>query len=438
MPQDYRGIIHPGEGVFAGPPMATRRQFAAAAAATAAAAALGLSSGTARASEDASSAASDAADSSSADAQADSSDGVQTTTSSDGVTITNLLSFSDQTETITYEPDFTFELSLGSLLTMDCDHYAAILRSNESVRPLTIIDCLDVTTGVIATVLSQAVSGSDYAPSECRITDSLIAWVEMNNATNDWKLYVAPFDGSPVASDAAILLSEGDEEWLPAQFCVWEDAVAWQVMPDPDGSHVSENSVAYLWRIGQTEGSVAWTSSGRFGCAPDLNAGVLTIAPRVNNDDGVYYGITSLDIDEGNRQIDQLVLPASIKPFFVTTIGTRFAFSIEANYGYGGTFGNMGTYIGPSTGPFYALQLEPSAQVNYVGSVYVIRSQLSYYVFNTSAQTFTRIRAANNCADYGDYPATSGTSGAFLTYAMIKDEETGLPSKVVARIFSLS
>ncbi len=436
-PRDLGGVIHPGEGVLAGAPMATRREFAAAAAATAASAILAAGAGAARASEDGDG---QARASSEADAASSAeSEGKQVvTTTTNGVTSTNLLTFSDETGTVSYEPTATFDLPEGSLLTMDCDRYAAILRANDTARPLTVIECLDVTTGTVSPVLSQPISGDDYAPSECRITSSLVAWVEMNNATDEWKLYAAPFAGTEVVRDNVVKLSEGDAEWLPAQFAVWDDRVVWQVMPDASGSHVTESSIAYLWRLGQDTGTGVWTSRGRFGCAPDLNAGILTIAPRVNADSGTYYGITSLDVDEPDRTIDQLVLPASVKPFFVTTIGSRFAFSIEANYGYGGTFGSMGTYVGPSQGPFYALQLEPSAQVNYVGGLLVVRSSLSYYVFDLDGESFTRIYAASNCSDAGDYPATSGTSNMFLTYALVRDEESGLPSGVSARIFSLT
>ena len=429
--------LAPQDGVRVGPSSLTRREFAAAAAATTAAA---LASAARRALAAEGSSEKDGEAQGSPSAASDEASSAKDASSGGYDNAIDILkTYDDETETLAYSPIATFELPLGCVVNSDCDTRAAVLQANDSAWPLTVIGCLDYSLGAYTIVLDHPVSGESYAPSECRLTERIIAWVETNNATDEWALYAAPFDGQPIDStEDVVQLGSGDADWLPPQFAVWENRVVWQVMPDPNGPHVTEDSRAYVWRRGSDSGSLVWSSPGRFACAPAINDGVLTIAPRVNASEGVYYGLTALDLEGDNRQIDQLVLPVSVRPFFATHIGDDFAFSIEANYGYGGLLGTMGYFIGPSEGPFLNLTREPSAQIGFVGDCYVMRSQLLYFVVDVRRRRYGRISSVSNCVDYGDYPASSGTSQLFVTYAAVKDASTGIPSKVLARLFSLS
>ena len=408
--------------------MATRREFAAAAAATAAAA-LACAAGRAR------------ADEGDADADEDgSSDDAQdvVTVDEDGnVHIIN--SFEDVIDQTVYEPSASFTLPVGCTVCADCEARAVTVQANAGARPFTLIGCLDYATGEYTTVLAEPVSGSSYAPSEARCTDRLLAWVEVDNATDAWAFYAAPFDGSPVDvnTPGLVKLGEGDEQWSTPQFAVSEDKVVWQLMPDPSGSRTMEYSHAYLWSLGDDAGVEIYESPGRFACVPDISAGVLTLAPRVKPDEGVYYALVALDMDRDMDEVDRQEFPVSVRPFFATRIGDNFAFSIEANYGYGGLLGTMGYYIGPGEGPFSYVAREPSAQVSYVGGRYIVKSQLSYFVIDLVGKTYARIGSASGCVDYGDYPATAGTVGQFVTYAAVKDSSTGIPNGVLVRIFSL-
>ncbi len=427
-----REPLAPEDGVRVGPSLLTRREFAAAAAATAASA---LAARAALADEQGDGEAS----ASSLDADDSSAQSGESADQTYDNAIDVLKTYEDETATLTYEPLATFELPLGCVVSSDCDTRAAVLQANDSARPLTLIGCLDYSLGNYSIVLDHPLAGDGYAPSECHLTERVIAWVETNNATDEWVFYAAPFDGSPLSTNEDVVqLGSGDADWLPPQFAVWENRVVWQVMPDPNGPHVTESSRAYVWRRGSDSGTLVYTSPGRFACAPSISEGVLTIAPRVNADQGVYYGLTAIDLDDDNRQLDQLVLPMSVRPFLATHIGDDFAFSIEANYGYGGLLGAMGYLIGPSEGPFLNIVREPSAQIGFVGGLYLVRSQLIYFVVDVRAKRYGRISSVSNCVDYGDYPASSGTSQLFVTYATVKDESSGIPSKVLVRLFSLS
>ena len=98
----------------------------------------------------------------------------------------------------------------------------------------------------------------------------------------------------------------------------------------------------------------------------------------------------------------------------------------------------MGTYIGHGDSGYIALSREPFADVSGTADgVYVIKSRSSYFVVDTNAQTYAVLAATNNCLDYGEYPATTGETSTFVTYATVKDASTGSPASVAVRAFSL-
>ncbi len=351
-----------------------------------------------------------------------------------------IATFMDVMDQVDYQPISSFSLPVGCVPYVSCDGWAAVVQANTDGRTFTRLGCLNLTSGEYTVLLEQGVTGKGWAVSEARITDNMVLWVEENNATLDWALYACSFTGAAITQASAGIskLAEGDSDWLLPQFDASGAYAVWQVMPDPSGPRSKEHSHAYVWTLGSSQGDELWDSPGRFGCAPSISDRVITLAPRVNADEGVYYGITALTLAGQHTQLDQLVLPASVKPLFATYIGSSFAFSIEADYGYGGRLGSMGYCIGPGEGPFHYVLREPGAQVCNVGGLYVVKSRVSYFVVDIERMTYARISAASGCTDYGDYPATQGTTEYFVTYATLKDETSGIPSSVLVRIFSLS
>lgn len=351
-----------------------------------------------------------------------------------------ITSFMDVMDDVDYQPAATYTLPVGCVPYVSCDNWAAVVQANTDGRTFTRLGCLNFSTAEYTILLEQGLGGRGWAVSEARITDEIVVWLEEENATLNWALYAARFAGEALSSgtEGLVKLAEGDSDWLLPQFDAAGSQVVWQVMPDPSGPCSTQHSHAYIWTLGAAGGDELWDSPGRFSCAPSISDKVITLVPRVNADEGVYYGITAMSLSGQHSVLDQLVMPVSVKPFFATYIGSNFAFSVEADYGYGGRLGSMGYCIGPSEGPFHYVLREPSAQICNVNGLYLVKSRTSYFVIDIERMTYARISAASGCTDYGDFPATQGTTDYFVTYATMKDATSGIPSSVLVRTFSLA
>jgi hypothetical protein len=231
-------------------------------------------------------------------------------------------------------------------------------------------------------------------------------------------------------------LWSSDAEYDPPGFCCTGKAVLWQITPSLSGSKTQEHSFCYLWRIGQDAAKAVVESPGRFPVGPSVSGDVAIVCPRVRAEEGIFYGIGAYALDDDLATVvDQMVLPQTVRPFYATRIDDRFCVSIEANYSSGGMFGTMGTYIGPSSGPFVRLAREPSANVAGKDDTFIIKSRTSYFVVDVRKATYSILAAANRCVDYGDYPVRVGEVAEFVTYATVKDENSGYPMNVVVREF---
>ena len=136
-------------------------------------------------------------------------------------------------------------------------------------------------------------------------------------------------------------------------------------------------------------------------------------------------------------QVDQLVLPASVKPFRATRVGDKFLVSIEASYGSGGLLSKMGTYIGTRSGDFVKVEREPSECPAGKDGLYLIKSRSSYMVVDTKNQKYSTLLSIDRSVDYGEFPARYGDTDLFVTFATVKDPDTGYPASVTVRAFRL-
>ncbi len=334
----------------------------------------------------------------------------------------------------------SWELPLGSVLFAAEGSWLPVLAAGNTATQMIKGSALSIESGTLVDVVPECISeGSGWVVYDARCSDSVYAWVELDMLTRSWVLYATALSEG-AAQGSPSKLAEGNSDYDPPQIACSADHVIWLNMPSVKGSKSQDHSFCYFWTLGGSDATSVVESPGRFGCAPSVSGSTVTLAPRVRADEGTYYGITAYDLSDNlSSVVDQLVLPASVHPFYATRIGDSFVFSIEANYGSGGLLGNMGTYIGAGQGPFISLAREPSAQVAGTSSgLYLIKSNASYFAVNTEDQTYSVLTANDRALDYGEYPASDGECSRFVTFSTVKDENTGLPASVVVRVFPLA
>ena len=333
-------------------------------------------------------------------------------------------------------PTYTWTLPLGTLLFHSDGAWSAAMMTPEAATSINTIGVLSLSSGSLVTLVTTPTGGGNRDFFDVRCGSGVFAWVEIDYNTLDWSLLAAPFADGSLTGDP-VELDSGDSDWDPTMFTAVGSTVYWLKMPSTSGSSTSEPSHCYSWSTGDSDNRQIYESPGRFATHPRVCGGVLTIAPRVLADQGTYYGMTAIDLNDADlRQIDQLVLPAGVRPFEAVYMGDSFAFAIEASYNGSGSLGNMGTFIGREGGPYVYVGREPAACPAGKDSRYLIKVRSSHYLFDTAEQTYSVISCPDRSLDYGDYPASEGTCDQFVTYAAVKNVQ-GMPESVTARVFTL-
>ena len=330
----------------------------------------------------------------------------------------------------------TWSVPLGSVLHEGNGKLLPVTQAGSSASPMVKGCVFSLENGAMAETLHD-VRGDNHTTViyDARCSDEVYAWVELDYLTHDWTLYASALDKGQMSTNATTLWT-ANADYDPPGFACTGRKVLWHVLPSLSGTKTSEHSFCYLWELGDENAQAVVESPGRFPAAPCISGNVAVLVPRVRADEGVYYGVTAYSLgDNLATVVDQLVLPQSIKPFYASYVGNRFAISIEANYNSGGMFGTMGSYIGPSTGPFVKLPREPSANIAGKDDRFIIKSRTSYFVVDVRKSTYAILTAANRCVDYGEFPLRVGESEDFVTFATVKDEQSGYPASVTVRSF---
>lgn len=332
----------------------------------------------------------------------------------------------------------TWSLPLGSVLHETCGTWVPVTQAGASASPMVIGCAFSLEDGSLSEVVPDVRGdGHTVVIYDARCSDDVYAWVELDYLTHEWTLYAAKFDKGQLDGTPSTLWT-ADANYDPPGFVCVNKSVIWQITPALSGDKTSEHSFCYLWKVGDKDAQAVVESPGRFAIAPSISGDLAILAPRVLANQGVYYGVTAYSLDDDfGTIVDQLVLPQTVKPFYATRIGDRFVVSIEASYSSGGMFGTMGTYMGPSKGPFMSLAREPSSNVAGKDDTFIIKSRTSYFVIDVRKATYSILTAANRCVDYGEFPVRVGETSDFVTFATVKDETSGYPSSVTVRSFKL-
>ena len=335
-----------------------------------------------------------------------------------------------------FQATSSWSLPLGTLLWHTDGSWAAAMMTPESAVSPNSIGVLSLASGDLITLEGTATHGRTYSFYDVRCGSGVFVWVEIEYSSLDWVLLAAGMSEGALTGDP-VQIDKGNADWDPPMFTAVGSTVYWQKMPNASGSKSAEASHCYRWSVGDNDHTTVWESLGRFATQPRVCNNVLTISPRVRADEGTYYGMTAVDLSDSNfRQLDQLVLPAGVRPFEAVYMGDTFAFAIEASYNGAGSLGNMGTFVGREGGPYIYVSREPAACPAGKNGQYIVKSRASYYVVNTQEETYAVLSCPDRSLDYGEYPASEGTCDQFLTYATVKNEQ-GIPAGVTARVFSL-
>ena len=350
----------------------------------------------------------------------------------------------DALESFTYKdlaftPGQTIELPLGSVLLPAEGNWIPVMSAGSSAMPMVKGAVLSLASGMLLDVVPQTLTVSPTnVIYDVRCSDDAYAWVELDMITRDWTLYGSRFSAGSLMGTTS-MLAQGDKDWDPPAFCCTGSRVLWQVQPSLSGDKTSETSYAYLWNVGSSDAEAVVESHGRFATAPVPSGNTVTLTPRVRGDEGVFYGVTCYSLtDKLATVIDQLVLPESVRPMSASRVGDRFVVSVEASYGSGGLLGEMGTFITGDNGKFVCMWREPAEGACGRGNTFIVKSRASYYTLNVRNRTYSFLPAIDRSVDYGEFPARMGeVIDTFVTYATVKDEKTGYPSRVIVRTFDM-
>lgn len=335
----------------------------------------------------------------------------------------------------TLEPEATWTISIGTLLNHSEGSWAAAMMTPESATQVNTVGALSLASGELVTLVETPISGATYSFYDMRLGKSALAWLEVDYASKKWRLYMQSFAGGALSGDPQ-KIDAGTSDYDPPLFDVAESTVFWYKMPSSSGAKSSESSICYRRSLGDSSSSEVWKSAGHFACQPNIGNGFLTITPRVRESEGVYYGMTALDISSNCKKVAQLVLPSTVKPFAATYIDSKFAFSVEATYDGKGSLGKIGSYIGSEGGPYIYFAREPFTGICGRNGRYVVKTKSSNILIDTKKKTYEAITSPDRSTGFGDFNATEGETKTFITYATVRDAK-GIPDSVTARKFSL-
>ena len=351
---------------------------------------------------------------------------------------TNITEEFEQVEDLRLVERASWTLPLGSILNAAEGTWLPVVQPGADSSSITAAGAFNISTGENPLVVPTPINNTPATlVLDARCSDSVYAWSEIDLSTRAWTLYGSAFANGQLSGSATALWS-ADANWDPPFFCCTGNQVLWQVQPSLTGDKTQENSHLYRWQLGSSSADILMESPGRFACEPSVSKDCVTVVPRVaGKTASAYYGITALSKTDPTQQIDQLVMPATVRPFRATRIGDQFAFAVEATYGSGGLLANMGYYLGTSSSHITWLSREPAAGIWGRDGVYAFKSLSSYIVYDEPAGTFSVLLAADRAVDYGEYPAATGDTDSFVTYSTVKDSTTGYPTGVYVRAYDL-
>ena len=280
---------------------------------------------------------------------------------------------------------------------------------------------LPLGSGNVMTVLENAVGANDgFQIYDARLNSLGVIWLESDILNGKWRVYTARLSSGAVTSPQ--IAAEGNADWEMPSIAVSGDFGFWQMMPVKDGAASDEDSLLMRIPLGapQDQAKVVFESEGRMACSLSATANGIVAAPRANAK-GVYYQLTYISAETGQVE-DTLILPASMKPTFVSYGETGFSFAFEDIYAYGDGISNLGTYTpasGDVDGEWLRFGRTPYTVPAWCGGLVFVKSTSVVAAIDPSSRTYYTIQPEHANQGYGEFLASSGSCSRIVTYANI-------------------
>lgn len=318
-------------------------------------------------------------------------------------------------------------LPYGTMLWASDDDCAACLLPCKTSNPLTQVGVLSFDTGKMTTVLEGAV-GADagFAIYDVRANRQGVVWTESDILNQRWRIYTATLSG--IMTDAAILgpavlAAEGTGDWQLPELAVSGPYAFWQLCPDANGPAKKEDSLLVRNAFGSpdSEAKVVYESAGTMACPPSTTAGGIVIAPR-DDTSSKHYVLVRVDAESG-QVTDAMLLPASMKPAFVSYGTSGFSFSFDSIYNYGDGISNLGTYTPASSealdGEWFCFSRTPFTDPAWCGNWFIVKSTSVIAGIDIANKRYFTMSPEYATQGYGEFLASAGTTNRFVTYSNI-------------------
>lgn len=342
-----------------------------------------------------------------------------------------------------YKVSDVAQLKTGTQLFSSGANLAAAFMTGETASPLSTAQLVDYAGEKSYDVLPRAISAdSGFEIYGAYASDTMLAWVESNYLTSEWKIYAADIattqnskqlrddDGiyytkttNEYSIGEAVQVGAGTIDIQTPNVCVIGNNIYWIEQPPADSS--SKNTTDSLLKVsaGRSAATTIYTSHGRFNAGIEVSKDILTVMPRAQSSSNVYYQMTAIS-SSSSQVVATQVLPRSFAPSSAIYMANNFAFCIGASYNYGGGIANVGTYYPATDGKWIRLTRQPvTAPGLCQGWLYSKSGGRTAFVDIANKRYFT-VNAPSNAQDYGDYSVCKGEIDALYNYSSISNAST--------------
>lgn len=332
----------------------------------------------------------------------------------------------------------SWEIPVGNVLYPSSGSWIAATTAGSSATPVIKGSAFSLESGKLIEVLKEPYMKRtpNYVIYDVRCSDDVYVWLEFDTIEKGWYLFASAFAKGALKGEVSELW-HADANFAPAKFAVYAKTVVWQVCPYAKGKKARENSICYLWKLGQAQADAVLESKGAFATAPTLSGDTVVVTPRSTQQGAGAAHVMQAYSMSGSMSstLDEFTMPAGVAPQTAVYINNHFVFSVAANHQQKGLLGKMGTYIARGDGTFVVLSREPSAVCAGHKNVFIIRSKVSYFVVDIENKSYSILAASPRTSDVGEFPCVSGENKSFVTYATLKDKSTGYPKNILIRRF---